>query len=114
MSEMPDGCRVCKNVCCMDIILPINLKPDPDILEWLNTRGIKTRVGKFLWAYIPVGCQMLVMDHTTPEGENDLRCSIYEDRPKVCQNTGCKGDIKEHVESIMMKIDPQAVLEDKP
>jgi hypothetical protein len=83
----------------MDIILPLRLQKDLDIKEWLTARGMDLRIGKFLWARIPLPCQHLT---------EDKLCGIWDDRPKVCQNTGCKGDIDAHVDKILFMIDPGA------
>lgn len=91
-------CKQCGE-CCKDIILPLRLQKDPQIFEWLKARGFGLRVGKFLWAQIPLACQHLTEDNL---------CAIWETRPKVCKGTGCKGDIDAHVDKILFMIDPGA------
>lgn len=87
------------------------MKPEPELLDWLNTRGIKTRVGKFLWAWIDAPCPHAVWNDVL-DTHNKWRCGIWEDRPKICKDIKCKGDIENHVNAIITLIDPKAMQEE--
>ena len=77
-------CNLCKGACCEAIMLPIRLK-DEDVQRWIELHGEGTDVG----VYFECKCSAL----------KNGKCSIYEDRPKVCVNfpvgsPGCLSSIK--------------------
>jgi len=81
---MNPACELCRGACCEAIVLPVKVQ-DPDIQRWIEYHGQPTDRG----IYFECKCSKL----------KDGKCSIYEDRPKVCRvfevgSAGCLTAIK--------------------
>jgi hypothetical protein len=73
------GCDLCgEAACCRYVVLQVSpAYQEREVSRWIELHGIKLveRNGA-LWAYIPTPCSAL----------EDGRCSVYENRPKVCRD----------------------------
>ena len=65
------ACEICKGACCETFSLGVTQK-NADFYLWLKYHGTAVESG----IRFDCQCKMLV----------DGRCSIYEDRPKICRD----------------------------
>lgn len=72
-ADIHPACALCRGACCEGIVLPSAPYGEADANRWLCMHGTPEDAE---WLYVPAPCRHL------KEG----RCSIYEDRPRVCSD----------------------------
>jgi Fe-S-cluster containining protein len=89
MSNPFPECEQCGH-CCEFLSVPLAyVMPNDKLAFWLETRGIPFQtIGNHLWLKIDIPCP-----HLSPGGW----CTIYDKRPRMCEEGKCvKGTIHDN------------------